>query len=411
MEKQHLLLYSSDNGGLGFTSRAVWIASHIAENLEKTSMLLLNDLPIINRFKFPQNVDYVHLPGILQKGDEGYETRRLNIDLKNTLTLRRKITKSAIKTFKPGLILIECDPAVLPYEMKNTFGFVKSRFPQTKVVWGMPDIIGEPDKVIPEWKKKNIFSILDALCDEIWVHGAKNIFDFAKKYEFPKSLAEKTFHTGYIQAPYVTRHRIHKDKTKLRLKKPFVLVTTGSGSNGFFLIDNYLRYLEHAGDEVPFRSVIVTGPMMKSQEKHILLERAEKLLNVIFHRYTKNLLQYLKYAQLVVCNGGFNLLCEILSYRKKAIFVPDISKANEHLYRSQIFNELGLVELALPNTLSPDVIGEKVLSSFMDKSNAESLNSINLAQDGLKTIVDRIKYLNSLSAFEMRHTEIKISLS
>ncbi len=411
MEKLRILIYSSDSSGLGYTSRAVWIASHIAEHIENTSMLLLTDLPIANRLKFPEHVDYIHLPGILSKNDETYVTRRLNIDLQHTMMLRHKITKSTIKTFKPRLIIIESDPAVLPREMKNTFGFVKKRFPETKIIWGMPDTVGEPEKIIRRWKEKDVYTILDQVCDEIWVHGAKSIFDFATEYQLPKTLANRVIYTGYIRAPYVTRHRIHKDKTKLRLKKPFVLVTAGSGNNGFALIDNYLRFLEHSGEALPFRSVIVTGPMMKSQEKHILLDRAENLPNVIFHRYSKHILQYLKYAQLVVCHGGFNLLCEILTYRKNAIFVPNLSATNEYLYRSQLFKTLGLVELILPNKLSPDIIGEKVASAFSKEFNSELFDSVDISQDGLRNIIERVKFLNSKVAFEIRHTAAKASLS
>jgi len=402
MDKLHILIYCSDNG-LGCTSRAINIATQISENVENCSMLLLTDLPIIGRFKFPQNLDYVHLPGIMQDSDENFQARSLNIALKNTLTIRRKITKSAIKTFKPHIIIIEGNPSALPDEMENTFGFVKERLPGTRVIWGLPDMIGAPRLIADEWKQKGIHAMLDRICDEIWVHGVQEIFDLTTEYNFPETLARKTIYTGYIRAHYVDRRRIDKDEAKMKLKRPYVLVTTGSGTDGYTLIDTYLKLLENTGDEFPFNSVIVTGPLMETYQKYLLMERAENLPNVIFHRYCKHLLQYLKYAELVISNGGFNQLCEILSYRKRSILVPTSAMNNEHHYRAHIFNEIGLAETILPHMLSQKTLGEKI-QKILPQRNGFHFNFDTIAQDGLEKIVERIRVLKANPALKFHHT-------
>jgi hypothetical protein len=66
------------------------MASYLAENLADCSILVLTDLSIVGRFKFPQNVDYVHLPGIGSKFNSNQYTGNLNIELDETLTIRRK---------------------------------------------------------------------------------------------------------------------------------------------------------------------------------------------------------------------------------------------------------------------------------------------------------------------------------
>ena len=46
-------MYSHDSTGLGHTFRTLMIASHLAESLTNCSILVLTDLSIIGRFKFP----------------------------------------------------------------------------------------------------------------------------------------------------------------------------------------------------------------------------------------------------------------------------------------------------------------------------------------------------------------------
>lgn len=393
-----ILMYSHDCSGLGHTSRTLSIAAHLAKEIEDCSIMLVTDLSITGHLNFPQNVDFIHLPCIMQRSEDNFYHTNLDIDIKDFLTLRRKITKSAIKSFDPGLIIIESDPSVLPHEMKHTFGFVRKRYPGTRVVWGIPDILGDPETVKKDWIEKDVYRVMDRVCDEIWVHGVQDVFDVVEEYAFPQELANKTHYTGYMR---VLEEDVRKydEYVQENTDKPYVLVTAGSGAEGFSLLDNYLASLEEANEPMPFRSVITTGPMMKPEQKKHLLERAEKLPDVIFHRYSKHILQYLKHAQLVVCNGGFNMMCEILSYRKKSIFVPMPTPANEHLKRAEIFKELGLIDLISPDELSPESIGAKVREMFKQEHHNRFDHSrtvtIDIPQKGLETIMKRIRSFNN----------------
>jgi predicted glycosyltransferase len=387
-------MYCHDRFGLGHTSRTLAIASHLAENLANCSILVLTDLSIIGRFKFPQNVDYVHLPGIVHNADQRYYAGNLNIELENTYKIRRKITQSAARTFQPDLIVVERDPFGLQNEMQRTLSFIREELPQTKVIWGLPDVIGEPEMVVREWNREGVYEALNRFCDEIWVYGAREIFDLVREYQVPAPVAGKIFYSGYLRSPSVSSRRIHKDIARMDRRKPFVLITTGSGAEGFTLIDCYLRFLECAGGAVPFQTLIVTGPMMRSREKMRLMERARKLPEVIFHRFSKHILQYVKYADLVVSNGGFNTLCEILSYRKRAIFVPGMIPPHEHLLRARIFGRLGLVRFLSPIELTPDSIGETVTTSVScNPELAPRIARADIPLDGLEKITERIKLL------------------
>src|SRR2546425_11715615 len=106
-------MYSHDRRGLGHTSRTLAIASSLAANVPDCNILVITDLSIIGRFKFPERVDFVRLPGIDQDAGDGLLMSSLNIDLEDALKIRRQMTQSAARNFKPNLIIIERDPASL----------------------------------------------------------------------------------------------------------------------------------------------------------------------------------------------------------------------------------------------------------------------------------------------------------
>jgi predicted glycosyltransferase len=386
-------MYCHDRFGLGHTTRTLKIAAHLAENLADCSLLVLTDLAIVGRFKFPPNTDYVHLPGLSHSSQQSRRsgTGHLNLDFDNTRRIRRKITQSAARTFQPNLFLVECNPLEGNGEIQRILAFVREDLPDTKVIWGLPDTLGEPEAVVDSWRREGIGQTLACFCHEIWVHGAPDIFDYAREYQIPAALAGKLFYTGYLRSPGDDNHHVKKDMRRLHRRKPFVLVTAGSGAEGYALIDHYLRFLEAAGEAAGFHSLVVCGPMMRSRDKLALMQRAQKLPGVIFHRFRKNILQYVKYAGAVICTGGYNTLCEIISYRKPAVLVPPTSPPREHLLRAQIFDQLGLVKLLSPAELTPERLGELVSATVL--APAQPARQTAFPLEGLQKITARIEAL------------------
>ena len=389
-----ILIYSHDGLGLGHTSRALAIASHISQHIENCSILLLTDLSIVGKLRLPPNVDYVHLPGVVREADLGYRSRNLNIKAKKTLRIRCKITQSAAKTFNPQLMIIDRDPTSISMEMRRNLSFMNEVLPRTKIVWSLPDILGDPGMVVQSWHREYVYKILHHFCDEIWIYGVSEIFNQAKSYQFPATLLERTFHLGYLRARKLETTEMPKDLQRLGTEKPFVLVTAGSGMEAYPLVDAYLGFLEEMDEELPFSSIIITGPMMPSADKKAFLERAAHLKDVIFHRFNKNILQYLHRARLVVSTGGYNTLCEILTYNKNTIFIPGLVPPNEHLSRAQLFAKLGLIQFIEPDKLSADSLGEMVLSAIETDALAHDQNAgVNVPLDGLDSIISRIRLL------------------
>ena len=92
------------------------------------------------------------------------------------------------------------------------------------------------------------------------------------------------------------------------------MVTTGGGGDGYPVMDAFLSMIEAAKGEIPFRSVLITGPFMPEALRKEVIRRAGKLKIRAFHFY-RHMEKLLAAADLAVCMGGYNTLCEILSQK------------------------------------------------------------------------------------------------
>jgi len=192
----------------------------------------------------------------------------------------------------------------------------------------------------------------------------------------------------------VPPHRIPTDLLRAHPDRPLVLVTAGGGASGYPLISNYLDFLEHVNGSGEFQSVVITGPMMPPGLNARLGERARKLPHVIFHRFSKHMLEYLRHCQLAISRGGYNTLCAHVSYRKPSILVPDAVPPHEHMLRARVFGRLRWCGIVGPGELSSGRLGEYVTSALSGGSQLprpESAERVSL--DGHARIGERVRAL------------------
>src|SRR6185369_3253467 len=314
-------------------------------------------------FRTPMGVDVVRVPSIGPAAGVESAPGRAALDREVAIRIRRELAERTIESFHPDLVVIDRDPSHLPSEMEGALSFVREKLPKTRVVWALPDVVGAPGVVSPRWSAGGVYQTLDRLCDEVWVYGVRGVFDQAREYLFPPALAEKVHHTGYLRSPAVPPHRIPNDLLRAHPDRPLVLVTVGGGASGYPLISNYLDFLERVNGDATFQSVVISGPMMPARWNAELSERARRLPHVIFHRFSKQVLQYLRHSQLAISRGGYNTLCANLTYRKPSILVPDEAPPHEHMIRADVFGRLRWCGLVRPGELSPTSLGDSVLRS------------------------------------------------
>ncbi|MCY7264595.1 glycosyltransferase, partial [Pseudomonas protegens] len=87
-------------------------------------------------------------------------------------------------------------------------------------------------------------------------------------------------------------------------------------------------------------------------------------------------------AQAVVSMGGYNTVCEILSFDKPALVVPRTVPREEQLIRATRASELRLFDMLLPEDAENPAKMAEALKALPNRA-PPSVNSQNLKLDGL----------------------------
>lgn len=144
-----------------------------------------------------------------------------------------------------------------------------------------------------------------------------------------------------------------------------VVVTTGGGGDGFSVMDTYLAMLESIQTPPPFRSVLITGPFMPKQQRRNIFKRARRLGIRTYH-FFRQMEKIFAAADLVVCMGGYNTLCEILSQGTISLVIPRETPRKEQMIRAQAFKRQHLVDYIPWADFSAPLLQEKLLNMLTD---------------------------------------------
>jgi predicted glycosyltransferase len=386
----NILMYSHDTYGLGHIRRTMAIANHLRD--ANTNVLILTGSPIVGRFQFPQQVDFVRIPGMIKKTNDDYQSLSIRIDEEKALSIRTNIILATAKTFQPHLFIVDKEPLGLKREVLPTLEWLKQECPSTTTVLGLRDILDDAKVIQNDWREKSVYSFLDQLYDEIWVYGNREIYDPIEMYKIPEKIHNKVKFTGYIPRKTLSKN------TKANVRKgyrildddKFVLVTTGGGGDGMEVIDHYLNMHDYYPTSLPFKSIIITGPFMPKNIRQSFRKRAKKfgIKTLPFHPRMEELMAA---ADLVISMGGYNTICEILTHRTPALIIPRETPRKEQLIRARRLKSQGLLDFIPWTEVSPQLLREKIFTLIRDRQQyTEKIDSFKLT--GLDIMLARLTY-------------------
>lgn len=344
---RRVLIYSHDSFGLGHLRRCREIAHVLVEQYKNLSVLILSGSPIIGSFDFKARVDFVRIPGVIKLRDGEYTSLQLHIDVEHTMALRASIIEHTAKIYDPDLFLVDKEPLGLRGEVRDTLTMLKAR--GTPCVLGLRDVMDDPELLAPEWERKNAVPALNDLYDEIWVYGLPEICDPLDGIEVPDSVHDKVKYTGYIDrhVPNATTDPVFE-----KITGPYLLITVGGGGDGDEIIDWALRAYENDSD-LPYPALFVLGPFMAPELQAEFLQRVSLLPNAEAITFDARMESIMDQALGVVCMGGYNTFCEVLSLDKRALVIPRTQPRMEQFIRATRAKELGLVEVLLDDGERP----------------------------------------------------------
>ncbi len=333
-----ILIYSHDTFGLGHLRRCRTIAQSLVERRKRLSVLILSGSPIIGSFDFRTRVDFVRVPGVIKLRNGEYSSLSLHMDIAEVLEMRASIIRHTAQVFQPDLFLVDKEPLGLRGEIQDTLHDLKAS--GTPLILGLREVMDHPMLLAQEWERKNPVPALRDLYDEIWVYGIPHLWDPLAGIDLPQCVRDKMHYTGYLRASLPERHT--PNSVLEAFDAPYILVTTGGGSDGEELIDWVLRAYEHDPD-IPYPALLLFGPFMlpaRRQKFRARVSRLDKVQAITFDAHVEHLMND---AAAVVAMGGYNTFCEILTLDKPALVVPRTKPRMEQYIRASRAEQLGLV--------------------------------------------------------------------
>lgn len=362
MSSYRILMYSHDSYGLGHIRRSMAIATQLRR--PEVSTIILTGSPIVGRFNFPEQIDFVRVPGMIKQSNDTYTPHSIKIEPHEALAIRQGIIQSVAKTFKPDLFIVDKAPLGLKREILPTLRWLRRPEQHCRTVLGLRDVMDDAESTIKDWRSKRIYDVLERYYSEIWVYGEQELYDPVREYQIPESISRKMVFTGYIPREPGTM-RNGAERADCRCASKLVLVTTGGGGDGYPLVDAYLRMHEERRVSTEYRSVIVTGPFMPTAERQDIARRARSL-GIKFYHFYRRMEQLMATADLVVCMGGYNTTCEVLSNRKVALIVPRETPRMEQTIRAEMLQRHHLADCLHWSGLTPQALAQRVDALLAD---------------------------------------------
>ena len=104
--------------------------------------------------------------------------------------------------------------------------------------------------------------------------------------------------------------------------------------------------------------LVVTGPYMPAEQRQRLLHRAQRHPRCDVLEFVPDLVPLIDRADRIIAMGGYNTICEVLSFEKHALIVPRVHPEPEQWIRARRLQDLGLIEVLHPDDLTPRALSD-----------------------------------------------------
>ncbi|WP_171181516.1 MULTISPECIES: glycosyltransferase family protein [unclassified Ruegeria] len=376
-----ILFYSHDTFGLGHLRRSRALAAAITQADPSASALILTGSPVAGRFTFPRRVDHVRLPGVTKRADGSYAARTIGMGIDEVTELRSGLIQTAVQQFDPDVLIVDKEPTGFRGELLPTLNYLE-RNCGTKLVLGLRDVLDEPEVLAAEWARKEAVEATERFYHEIWVYGLKSIYDPTQGLPLSPAAQSRIHWTGYL--------RRDLGPVGESPEQPYILITPGGGGDGKAMVNLVLSAYEKDPNLSP-RAVLVYGPFLSGELREDFEARVAALNGrVTAVGFESQIETLFAGAEGVVCMGGYNTFCEVLSFDKRAVIVPRTTPRLEQWIRASRAEELGLVKMLDEHRdgLTPEAMIAAIQNLPKQSLPSQAIQTGLL--DGLDYVTDRI---------------------
>lgn len=367
LDHTRILMYSHDTFGLGHLRRCRAIAHSIVEQFKGVSILIISGSQIAGAFDFKARVDFVKIPSVIKLYNGEYDSIGEYIDIEEILQMRKLIIQRTAEAFNPDIFIVDKEPMGLKGELEPTLEMFKDT--KTKTVLGLRDVMDSPKLLKKEWSKQSMLAKIDDYYDAAWIYGPEHFWNPLEGLNVPESLKSKLNYVGFLDRE---SHTVASSEN-YSLPDKYILVTAGGGGDGIAIMEQVLAAREYA-PQIDFPIVMVLGPFMKLENRDRIRLRASRLANVTVIDFENRMEVLMQKAVGLVGMCGYNTFCEVLSFDRKALFVPRTKPREEQYIRAKRSTEIGLSSMLTPEEAAiPSKMAEALRNLPKQKLPSESL--------------------------------------
>jgi predicted glycosyltransferase len=359
---RRLLMYSQDGMGLGHLRRSSNIALEVLARDPACNVLILADSPASSLVASRRGIDVLKLPTIVKAGSsswssDAWRNGSLTSDVRSVVDLRARLMRETFLEFQPDTVLVDHMPVGALGELKPMLDAAEAVPEPPKLFLGLRDILDSPSLIRRVWTKLDAYAYLDRY-DAVFVYGDPTIYDAVSAYQLQPS-ARRVVYCNYVSP------RGHLAVAEPVPDEPFLLMMGGGGRDAFPVARAFLEALPRVSRELDMDAVLLTGPNMPQREREDLVAHARA--PVAIRTGFGDAEQWIRSSALVITLGGYNSLCEVMRWRKKALVVPRSGPSLEQRTRSELFARRSLVRVLDPDDLTPERLARDVMALAEDE--------------------------------------------
>ncbi len=348
--KCRVAMYSPGMVGFGHIRRNASIAQALRNSALEPAIVMIAEARQAGVLPMPEGVDSVTLPALRKEADGGFRPRYLDVSNEEIIALRAKVISGAIKKFKPDVLIVDHLPRGAGRELGRTLERLR-RHAETRCVLGLRDVLQDPASVDSTWSDQDNVAAMQDYYDAIWIYCDPAVYDPVQEYSIFDGAASKVHYTGYLdQRPRLEFAGIQAAQL-LGNWSPGKLVVclVGGGHDGAALAEAFAQ----ADLPLDTTGVIVTGPYMPGKAGQRLRQSAQGRPCLKVLEFVPEPAPLINCADRVIAMGGYNTMCEVLSFQKHALIVPRVNPKPEQWIRAERMRQLGLIDVLHPDNLSP----------------------------------------------------------
>lgn len=382
-----IALYSPDTLGLGHVRRNLLIAQTLSKSHLGPNILLICGAHETEYFYMPVGTDCTILPSLYKEQDGQFRSRRLRMSLSEIISLRSQIMLASITAFDPDVFIVDYMPRGVADELDPTLKHLKEQG-HCHCVLGMRDVWDEPVAVAEEWDRKKNWDTVRRYYDQILIYGDPSVYDVVREYNLEEDIADKIRYTGYLDqharlelTPWKgfnnSLHGLELPDTR------FVLCLLGGGQDGASLAEAFVQAKLPRG----YYGILITGPRMDAKVQKDLQKLSEENNHLRVLEFVPEPALFLQHADCVISMGGYNAICAIMSFRKRALIVPRTVPSKEQLVRTQRLERLGI------DLLHPDNLEAEAITKWLKDNTGRPPPSFKVDMNGLVSVLDTVESL------------------